>query len=259
MRQMEAAMSDPSSAAATPAPSHCRGWGQFSLVSLLLLAVIGCLVGAYLGEQRQRKQTEERLRAKEAENRQYRIDLGIIDDYRHNLLVINDPKSVHVRCLPTHEEMHWRIRVYLPPHKKWRLGMGHGEGWDAAHGRYGLGGAYTDLKESGELTFDTKIARSLDGRLKLEMFWGGSGFGTSLPDASLAILQSSAGRTVHLAGVKAQETHAAEGRIELVRWHVDLPENSALATELAEPGRQQPPSSYGFCIYLEEILPGQGP
>ena len=181
---MYAAMSDPSPAVATPAPSHRRGWGQFSLVSLLLLAVMGCLVGAYLGEKRQRHETEERLRAKEAENRQYRIDLGIVDDNQHSFLVISDPKAVHVRCLPTHEEMHWRLRVYLPPDKKWRLCMGHGETWGTANFRYDRGGAFTELRKSGELTFDTKIARNLDGKLQLETFWGSSGFGKSLPDAA---------------------------------------------------------------------------
>jgi hypothetical protein len=250
-------MTDGSFSTGLSAPSRRRrGWGQFSLVSLLLLAVVGCLVGAYLGERRQRKETEEQLRAIVAENRQYRIDLGIVDDNQRSLLVINDSKAVHVRCLPTHEEMRWRFRVYLPPHKRWRLCMGRGARWDAANGYDGP--AFTELREAGELTFDTKIARDLDGQLKLEMFWGNRGFGTQIPDTALPILRSPSKRTVHLAGVKGQETHAAQGRIELVRWHVDLPDNSTIPAELAQVGRPQPPSSYGFCIYLEEILPGQG-
>jgi len=230
-----------------------RGCLQFSLFSLLLLVVIGCLVGAYLGEQRQRKEVEARLQQKEAENRQYRIDLGILDD-RPNVLTISDPKAIHVCQLPAFEQLQWRWRLYLPPGKRWKLGITQGEEWDEVNRRFDGGDSGTILDETGELTLAAELMRELDGQTHLKISWCNRALRASLPGAGLAIVRANGKRTVHLAGAVKQETFPAERHVDLLRWHVALDADAPPEGRIL-PGRTKPSPSYGFSIYLEEILP----
>jgi len=232
-----------------------RGWLQFSLFSLLLLAVIGCLVGAYLGEQRQRKEVEARLQQKEAQNRQYRIDLGILDD-RPNVLTIADPKLIHIRQLPsTQPHMQWRWRLYIPPGRRWRIGVSQGEEWDEASQRFIGSEGGSNFDDTGELTLEAEMSRNLDGKAFVKTRWCNHGGATWIPDAGVAVLLAKGKRTAHIAGDKKQETFAPQGHIDLMRWHVALDANVPLTEVGMLPGHRQPPSSYGFSIHLEETLP----
>jgi hypothetical protein len=144
------------------APPRRRFW-QFSLFSLCLLVGMGCLVGAWVGERRQRRETEDRLRAKEAENRQYRIDLGLLDD-RPGMLVVDDTTQVHVRLLPSLEATQWRWRLYLPPGKQWRLVNEQGEDGYEVRGAFRESGSRTTFDEGGQITLEAKIDREEDGK-----------------------------------------------------------------------------------------------
>lgn len=155
-------------AAPPPAPRRRRFW-QFSLLSLLLLATIGCLIGAWLGERRQRRETEERLKAKEAEIRQYRIDLGLLDDMP-GMLVVSDPQQVHIRRLPSSDPMtQWRWRLYLPPGKRWLLGTSQGEEWDETRGDFRGSSGGTNFDERGEIILEARLERDAEGKTHVRM------------------------------------------------------------------------------------------
>jgi len=248
------------SPATTPAPTAApvkaprRRFWQFSLFSLCLLAGIGCLVGAWLGERRQRRETEERLKAKEAENRQYRIDLGLLDD-RPGMLVVDDPKQVHIRMLPSPEPRQWRWRLYLPPGKHWRLASDQGEAWDVTAGRLQGGGGRTSFDDRGEITLEARIERAEDGRAYVKIRWGDRGFGAGIREPGMRVLESNGQRSMSIAGHPKQESFPPSGRIELLRWHVAQQDGDNQLDVLTPVGQQIPPRSYGISIYLEEVLP----
>jgi hypothetical protein len=252
------------SPAATPAPTAApvkaprRRFWQFSLFSLLLLVVIGCLVGAWLGERRQHRETEERLKAKEAENRQYRIDLGLLDD-QPGVLAVSDPMLVHVRKLPWFDPSRpWRWRLYLPPGKQWRLVSSQGEELDEGSGDFQGSKSRTNVNERGEITLEGSIDQKEDGRAQVRMRWGTRGMSFWIRAPGMRVLTSAQGeRTVKFAGQPKQESFPASGRIELLRWHVEQKEGDDQLDVTTPVGQPIPPRSYGLSIYLEEVLPNE--
>ena len=250
------------SPATTPAPTAApvkaprRRFWQFSLFSLCLLAGIGCLIGAWLGERRQRRETEERLKAKEAENRQYRIDLGILDD-EPGVLVVGDPTLVHVRKLPSFDASRpWRWRVYLPAGKQWRLGTSQGEELDEGSGDFGGGKRGANFDERGEITLAGNIDRKEDGRAQVRLRWGARGTSFWIGAPGMRVLTAAQGqRTVKFTGDVKQESFPPSGRIELLRWHVAQQDGDNQLDVTTPVGQQIPPRSYGISIYLEEVLP----
>jgi hypothetical protein len=233
-----------------------RRWrfGQFSLVSLLLLAVIGCLVGAYLGERRKLHRADTTIAEKDAQIRQYRIDLGILDE-EPNVLTIGDPNLIHVRQLPSFDRWQWRWRIYLPPGKRWKLMKTQGETWDDERHEFRGSGSGSTVDDSGEVTLTAQITRDLDGKAQLRLRWFRRGSGTWIPDGGLTLLQSQgkAKRTIHTAGSKAQEIIPAGGRLELLRYHVELADDAPLPGDTTLPGHRDPSRSYGISIALEEV------
>ena len=241
----------PASASETRPPRR-RGWGQFSLVSLLLLAVIGCLVGAYIAEMRRRQAAEEVLRQKDAEIRQNRIDLGLLDD-QPNVLTITDPSKVHIRQLPSGEpRTNWRWRIYLPPGTRWQQRIDQGEKWDEERQSFNGSGSGTDVGRTGEFTLEGWLERGIDGRAMLRFRRGTGESGTWVPDAGLTILQADGKRTFVVAGQQAQESFDARGRIELFRHHVHIADGQPLPEGTTLPGRLEPSREYGFSISLQE-------
>jgi hypothetical protein len=243
-------------AAPTQAPPAAprRSYWQFSLFSLLLLVVIGCLVGAWLGERRQRREAEDRLKAKEAENRQYRIDLGLLDD-APGMLVISDPQQVHLRQLPSFKPRHWRWRLYLPPGRQWRLATSQGEVWDETRSDFRGSGSGTSFDERGEITLEGGIMRDEDGRTHVQILWGDRGSAAWIPDAGMRVLESNGQRTMKIGGSPKQESLPPSARVELLRWHVALSEGDNYLQDTTPVGQRIPPRSYGISMYLEEVHP----
>ena len=240
----------PASAIETRPPRR-RGWGQFSLVSLLLLAVIGCLVGAYIAEVRRRQAAESLLREKDAEIRQNRIDLGLLDD-QPNVLTIIDPTKVYIRHLPWQDpRTAWRWRVYLPPRTQWKLHVTAGDSMDDSGQLLGSGGG-TDLGVSGEFTLEGRLVRHLNGRPYVELRWGKRNLSSSLPDSGVAILESSGKRTLQIAGQKAQETFDSDAVIELVRQYVKIPDDQLLPEGATAPRRSAPSREFGISVRFEK-------
>jgi hypothetical protein len=242
---------------ATPAsaietrPPRRRGWGQYSLVSLLLLAVIGCLVGGYIAEMRRRQAAEALVREKDAEIRQNRIDLGLLDD-QPNVLTITDPTKVHIRQLPSYDPTEsWRWRVYLPPGKSWSLFKTQGKFWDTARKQFGESVLASELDQSGEFTLEGNLQRGSEGKAMLLLKWGKFGSSMPIPDAGIDILKAQGNRTFAIAGAKAQATFSPEERIELLRWQVEIEEDQPISEDATLPGHREPAQAFGIGIKLQ--------
>jgi hypothetical protein len=236
---------DPLQGPATSPPRH--GWGQFSLLSMLGIVIFGCLAAAWYGEKRRADQALAEVRRSEAEIRELRIALGILDD-EPDFLTITDKKQVYVRAIPTHDELHWRWRIYLPPSTDWEIEMTEGERWNTQGARYMGGGASTNVKLSGEFMLDARLTRDADGRAHIEIVQGRSTTRVFLRDASIAVLLGGGKRTLQVGGAGKQVTHERPGPIELVRWYREAETNAAQGhpTDLA------PRDGWGISIQIEE-------
>lgn len=223
------------------APAHSpraarNSWLRFSLASLFLLTALICVTTAYVLQRAE-------VRRKEAEIRQYRIDLGLLDD-RPGVLVVDDPKKVHVAALPAFEPMHWRWRVYLPPGKQWTLRLDHGEMFDdEARGS----GAATDLKVSGEFMLELAVQRSLEGRVEIVAKCGTQSLMAGiLDDRMIKALINERQATQTLTGSPKQQSFEPQESVPLVTWKSSVPSESSAGDVSADS------PELGFSFFLDE-------
>lgn len=240
-------MNSPDSLPVPAAAPSRHGCGQFSLLSLLGIVIIGCLAAAWFGERRRSEEAQAEVRRNEAEIRELRIALGILDD-EPNFLTIADKKHVHVRAIPTGDELHWRWRIYLPPGPTWDIQLSEGEQWDARREQYMGGGGGTSIKQSGEFMLDARLTRDADGRAYIEIRQGRSAFRFFLRDASVAVLMGAGKRTSKVSGAGKQETRQRPGPIELVRWYREVETKAAPGVEVYP----APRDGWGISIQIEE-------
>jgi hypothetical protein len=212
-----------------------RGWGQFSLLSLIILVVAGCLGAAWYGEKQRRTRAE-------AEFRKLRVELGIIDD-RQGILDVSDRTKVHVWNMAPHNELEWRWRVFVPPGNTWHIRTSHGEEWDDEQNRFSGGGAGTGLDLDGEFNLEAQVVRNLDGVAYLEVRHGRGAMRSRLPDAGVEVLRGKGKRQWKVLGNLEQQSLANSGEIELLRWYRDSPTSAASGA---------PSPGFGISIHLED-------
>ncbi|HUE72404.1 MAG TPA: hypothetical protein VMP01_16080 [Pirellulaceae bacterium] len=217
-------------------PPVRKSWLRFSLASLFLLTALICVTTAYLLQRRE-------LNRKDAEIRQYRIDLGLLDD-RPGVLVVDDPSKVYVAALPSFEPLRYRWRVYVPPGKQWMLQLRRGEFTDDEVRGSGAG---TDLKVSGEFLLELAVQRNLEGQVEIVARCGTQGLiGGVLDDRLIKALKNQRQATRKLTGSPKQESFESEGIVPLVTW-----KSRPTGTAAAE-GDSGEPLEMGFSFFLEE-------
>jgi hypothetical protein len=183
---------------------------QFSLWTLLLVAIIACVVAAYFGTAWRlaeasatisRQKTE--LATRDAEIAKLNAELG--------KLIIQDPGKVHILALPSKEDWHWRWRVYLPPSKTWKITEAVGEkvpkeGFDMSQLSHS---ASIGTEAKSEFTAEVWLARDINGKLILYRQFGDgrSGIHISPEDAKKLLANGSS------------SSHDPAGPIELLRLH----------------------------------------
>jgi len=242
-------MNPPAPISAPSAPSRRRGWFQFSLFTLLAVIVAACFVAAWYGEKMRRLAAEEEFREREAEIREIRVMLGMLDDQRE-FLTVDDKKKVHIRFIPV-DELHWRWQVFLPLGTAWDIHTSQGERWSDETQVYTGGGGGTELDLTGEFTIDARVCRSLDGKCELEIRQGRSEMHSTLQESGVALLRGPGAPTRKVTGVKGQETFEPTGQILLLRWQNDKPPSDPRIAERPATGDESP-TSFGISIRLEE-------
>lgn len=164
-------------------------------------------------------------------------------------LTITDPSKVHILALPSNEGWHWRWRVYLPPGKKWKVTEALGEkvtkqGFDMSN--------VPHSSSSGELgkeefTAEVWLARDINGALRLNRRFAGSGVASGISDEDAKKLLAGGSTSTHAAGMFATAVLDPAGPIELLRLHkygsVPQPDGGTVSS-------QQP--YFGILLFLEE-------
>jgi hypothetical protein len=96
-----------------------RRWWQFSLVTLLLLAVIAALAVGYCAAAKRLAEAQRELQQANRAIADFRAELGYFE--------VDDPKMVYMRAAPTLGDLSWKWRVYLPAGRKWAVLFGVGQ------------------------------------------------------------------------------------------------------------------------------------
>lgn len=229
--------------------SQPRWRWQFSLFTLLLVAIIACVVAAYFGTAWrlaeagttiERQKTE--LAVRDAEIVKLSAELG--------KLTIQDRSKVHILALPSKEDWHWRWRIYLPPGKTWKITEALGpkvplQGFDMSQLPHSSSsGSHSD----GEFTAEVWLERDLNGELQLKQRFGGTGSGHGISAEVAKRLLEGGSRSSHSAGMFSKtELHDPAGPIELLRLHkyvyIQQPDGSATSSDKPE---------FGMLLFFEE-------
>ncbi|WDI41267.1 hypothetical protein [Bremerella sp. P1] len=96
---------DSTEAPETTSPARNR-WTSFSLLTILLLLTIVALAISHVRMSWQMDENNKAMATMEAELTQLRKETGYLE--------ITDEKLVHVVAAPTHEDLVWRWKVYVP-------------------------------------------------------------------------------------------------------------------------------------------------
>lgn len=229
-------------------PPRRRWRWQFSLFTLLLLAVVACVVAAYLGTARRLEEAnatvnrqKAELEARDATIAKLEAELG--------KLTVKDPSKVHILALPSKEDWHWRWRVYLPPGKTWRITEALGE--KVPKQGFGLSnvshGSSSFAMNQTEFTAEAWLNRDINGSLRLNLQFGNSRSASGISDEDAKKLMASGSTQSHTAGMSATEVYYPAGPIELLRLHkhssVPQPDGTSISAE-------QP--DIGILLFLEE-------
>ena len=229
----------------TPQP---RWRWQFSLFTLLLVAIMACVVAAYLGTARRLEEAKAaidrqkaELAARDAEIAKLGAELGI--------LTITDPSKVHILALRSKEDWHWRWRVYLPPGKTWKFTQALGEkvpmqGFDMSNVPHG---SSSGTESKGEFTAEVWLARDINGALRLNRQFAGSGVASGISEVDAGKLLVGGSTSTHAAGMWTTAVHDPAGPIELLRLHkygsVPQPDGSTISSQMPY---------FGILLFLEE-------
>ncbi len=229
-------------------PPRPRWRWQFSLFTLLLVAIVACVVAAYLGTARRLEEANAtvsrqnaELKARDAEIAKLEAELGI--------LTITDPSKVHILALRSKEDWHWRWRVYLPPGKTWKFTQALGEkvpmqGFDMSNVPHG---SSSGTESKGEFTAEVWLARDINGRLRLNRQFAGSGVASGISEVDAGKLLVGGSTSTHAAGMWTTAVHDPAGPIELLRLHkygsVPQPDGSTISSQMPY---------FGILLFLEE-------
>lgn len=243
---------------------------QFSLQSLLLMALVGCVLAAYVRERWahvaeyrrridiSRGHDEERDRLRLLQERQQREAKETL-----RFLTVADKTQVHVKSEPSgygsRDFGGWAWKIYLPPNNEhWWLYISQGEEWDAHEGKYVDGAVSGSLmKVKGEQTLSGCIVKDREGIAYINM-WSEAGCQTArMSDAGYAAFRAGADVMREPAGATEQEVlspaTSPKGRMQLFRWHRALTADETVADETSK--NSSAAREYGFSIYVVDESP----
>jgi hypothetical protein len=156
-------------------PARRRFW-QFSLATLLFLAVIAALAAGYYASAKRLTEAQQQLQDAQAQIADLRYQLHYLD--------ITDPSKVHIQMLDG-EFMRWHWRVYLPPTHDWELVWYAGEMRSGAE-QPGAKDVQRLKLPSGEHNLSLVIQRTLPDGLRGFVEVPGVGSGVHALDTRLA-------------------------------------------------------------------------
>ncbi len=233
----------------TSQPPRPRWRWQFSLFTLLLVAVVACVIAAYLGTARRLQEANATVGRQKTELKTLETQIAKLEA-ELGKLTIQDPSKVHILALPSKEDWHWQWRVYLPPGKKWKITEALGEkvprqGFDmtgvphsSSNGALG----------KGEFTAEVWLARDVNGALRLNRQFAGSGVASGISEEDAKKLLAPGSTSSHAAGMIATAVLEPAGPIELHRLHeygsVRQPDGRTVSS-------QEP--NFGMLLFFEEL------
>jgi hypothetical protein len=217
MNSMDNAAHDSDPRGTTPR----RRWWQFSLLNLLLVAVIVCVVAAFL---RSKQELSDERRAMQIERGKHQARLGEIKKLQDRLgnLTVADKSKVYIKARPQNTEMRfqWRWRIYLPQGpEKWNFVLSVGEikkdGFEVQRPVYISG------RPGGQVDAEFSIERGLEGSLRTNLAVRGDDYSTErhgviLEEDLQSLLRSVRTKGISQGGLKLQ-AEPADGPVELLR------------------------------------------
>jgi hypothetical protein len=226
--------------ATTPADasqSRSRTWWQFSLLNLLLVAVIACVAAAYFGSRHELENVKRANSTQRAELEELRKKIGV-------LAVVDDSKLyLQAHQDPFEENMfHWRWRAHLPtlpPTSQWVFKSQLGNVEPTGFGK--PMSAVSSQLIDGQFDVDATIERQLDGSARLSIFARGSrrglGGNVRLSEEDLKSLRALVNRgATRMSGKRLLVTSPSD-RLEFLRI----------------PSSDRPGEQTGLLIWLERI------
>jgi hypothetical protein len=222
---------------------------RFSLLSLLIAAAIVCVAAAFYGVRRReaiaiRELESVRAQAKQQEEtiERLRAELGY--------LTIGDKGKIHALQLPTHDEYHWKWRVYLPPERRWKLFGGTGN--VPSQGYENVPHNMSTI-EGGEFTLEVFIDNDPEGRPRLVYRTPVSTTRMGISPAEFALLKAN-GHSWAGVGRGMVQMRDAGQPIQLMRLRVN--EEFAKSSGGSSYRTSDQPQ-FGFLIWIEEARPGE--
>ncbi len=229
-------------------PPRPRWRWQFSLFTLLLVAIVACVFAAYLGTARRLAEASATISRQKAELDAQKVEIAKLEA-ELGKLTIKDPSKVHILALPSKEDWHWRWRVYLPPGKTWIITHAVGEkvpkqGFDMSNLPHGPSGSIFPSK--GEFTAEVWLQRDISGALRLNRQFGDSRGASGISKEDATKLLANGPTSTYTAGASAATlVYDPAGPIELLRLHkYRNPGSSSIIS-------QQP--DVGILLFLEEL------
>ena len=215
---------------------------QFSLKTLMLLAVICALLVALWTSSRRLEQAKRDIDVYRAEIAKYRRELGYLD--------ITDPNKVHAIGLRTTGSLRWQWRIYLPQNRRFRLGL-YGIGIPKS-GFAGGPNASGDIR-SGESLVDACVERGPEGRWLLSTKRDGRG-GHSVSIGGKEVPWLDKGANKDIEEVQPEEVKVLEPGepLVLVRLRVHKPTNVAPDGTVLTTSAPDTPCE-GLMIAIEEV------
>jgi len=210
-------MSRNSSAAATNFARPTSRWWQFSLLNLLLVAVIVCVLAGYFGSRQEMAQANRKVQEQKLEIDDLREQIGIIPVEDESKIL------VQARSNPFDEDpFHWRWRVHLPQlpaGESWVFMIQKGDLQDSNVDPLLTGVGSRQL--SGQIDLDVVVERDLDGSAKLSLTGQGRRRGiessTPLSEEEVQSLRRLVQqRSVQIAG-RTLVVASLEEKVELLR------------------------------------------
>lgn len=198
-----------------------RRWWQYSLLNLLLVAVIFCVVAAFL---RSKQELHDERRAMQIERGQHLARLGEIKKLRDRLgyISVADSSKIYIKTWAQNngDRFLWRWRIYLPKGpEKWKfilsLGKVKKDGFDVQ--RIG----YISARPGGQVDVEFSIERGLGGSLRTNLAVRGDDFsstrtGVILEEDLQSLLRSARTKGISQSGQKLQ-VESDDEPVELLR------------------------------------------
>jgi hypothetical protein len=237
------------------------GSRQFSLFTALLLALVACVIAAFVGERLRRRAAERKLAADAIAP----VSGGVTNIRQRQRTKIPPSKldQVHIQAqspaMGARDEPGWSWRVNLPPSQNWWLYISQGEVWDENLGRYRDAVSGSRIADEGDLGIAGCISYDHEGGRWIQnwIFTAKQSMQCAqLSEEGLAALRAAGKATRTVTGETNQATLPIRpnphGRIQLLRWHKVLDPPMTIQSPT---GGERTLKEYGFSIYLVEETP----